>query len=175
MKGYLYNKDNFYYAEITLQASPLEPGVFFDQANCTRTAPPVAKENEVPYWNGNAWEMKPDYSDKVYYNKTDRSEKRFEIGEAFDNNYTEKTPIENERFQKFQNNNWVVDSVEKNKNEKQMLITKATGLLASSDWTQTLDNQKNRGQEWVDKWAAYRVELRKVVNEERDTLPKEVA
>ena len=57
---------------------------------------------------------------------------------------------------------------------KQAVINSALQLLSSTDWTQTLDNLNNRGQEWITKWATYRSELRKVVNEERDTLPKEI-
>ena len=60
------------------------------------------------------------------------------------------------------------------KYEKVLLKKKALSLLSSTDWTQTLDNLKIRGQEWVDKWVLYRSELRKVVNEERDTLPEEI-
>lgn len=55
---------------------------------------------------------------------------------------------------------------------KQTLTNTAKSLLASTDWTQTLDNLSNRGQEWVNKWATYRVELRKVINEEREDLPE---
>lgn len=56
--------------------------------------------------------------------------------------------------------------------EKQTLINSALQLLSSTDWTQTLDNLSNRGQEWVNKWATYRVELRKVVNSQREDLPE---
>jgi hypothetical protein len=58
--------------------------------------------------------------------------------------------------------------------EKILLKKKALSLLSSTDWTQTLDNLKIRGEEWVDKWGTYRVELRKVVNDQRDTLPEEI-
>jgi hypothetical protein len=60
------------------------------------------------------------------------------------------------------------------KYEKILLKKKALSLLSSTDWTQTLDNLKIRGEEWVDKWGTYRIELRKVVNDQRDTLPEEI-
>ena len=121
MKGYLYDKNNFYYEEIILQASPLEPGVYFDQNNCTRISPPKTGENEIAYWSNTSWEIKPDYSDKVYYNKTDKSEKIFEKGEQFDDNYTDVKPPENEDFLMFADKNWVIDDKAKLEYENKKL------------------------------------------------------
>jgi hypothetical protein len=171
MKGYLYDNDGYFYGDVDLQASPLEPGVYFDQPSCTRTAPPETKENEIAFWSNGQWQKKPNYSGLVFYSKTDKSEKRFEKGEALDTKYTDKKPLENEQFQKFENNSWVIDTVAKANMEKQKLINQALGLLASSDWTQTLDNLNLRGQTWVDAWATYRAELRKVVNETSSIIP----
>lgn len=175
MTAYLYDKNGYYLGTTVLQESPLEPGVFFDQANSTRVSPPEFKENQIPYWNGDSWEIKPDYSKITLYHKSTREEKKYEMGETPDlDSYTEVIPLENERFQKFENNKWVIDKEAKIQNEKDILINKAKSLLASTDWTQTLDNLANRGQEWVNKWSTYRSELRKVVNGERDTLPEEI-
>lgn len=175
MIAYLYDNNNYYLGKTVLQESPLETGVFFDQANSTRISPPEYKNNEIPYWNGSSWEIKPNYSNITLYHKSTREEKKYEIGETPDlETYTDIPPLENERFQKFENNKWVLDEQAKIQNEKEVLINTAKSLLASTDWTQTLDNLNNRGQEWVDKWAIYRSELRKVVNEERDTLPEEI-
>lgn len=172
MKGYLYDNDGYFYAEVELQASPLEPGVFFDQPSCTRTAPPQTTKDEIAHWTNGQWQKKPNYSGRTFYSKVDRSEKRFEKGEALDTNYTEVAPLDNELFQKFENGKWVIDNVAKAESEKKQLINRALSLLASSDWTQTLDNANLRGQAWVDAWAAYRVQLRKVVNGESSNIPE---
>lgn len=175
MIAYLYDNNNYYLGTTTLQESPLEIGAFFDQSNSTRISPPEFEENEIPYWNGSNWEIKPNYSSVTLYHKSTREEKKYEIGETPDlDTYTEIKPLENESFQKFENNQWIIDEQAKVQNEKEILINIAKSLLASTDWTQTLDNLNNRGQEWVDKWATYRSELRRVVNEERETLPEEV-
>lgn len=174
MITYSYDKNNYYLGTVFLQSSPLEEGVFFEQPNCTKIKPPEFKKNEIPYWNGESWEIKPNYSNITFYNKFTKEEKKYEIGETPDlDNYTELKPLENEEFQNFENDKWIIDEEAKIQNEKEILINKAKYLLASTDWTQTLDNLNNRGQEWVDKWATYRSELRKVVNGERDTLPEE--
>lgn len=132
------------------------------------------KENHLRVFT-NKWEYLPNHVDTKFYHKSTKEEKKYEMGETPDlDSYTEVIPLENERFQKFENNKWVIDEEAKIQNEKDILINKAKYLLASTDWTQTLDNLNNRGQEWVDKWAIYRVELRKVVNGERDTLPEEI-
>ena len=175
MIAYLYDNNNYYLGTTILQESPLEIGVFFDQSNSTRISPPEFKENEIPYWNSNTWEIKPNYSKITLYNKSTREKKKYEIGETPNLKlYTEIKPLENESFQKFQNGKWVIDEESKIQNDKLILINKAKSLLTQTDWTQTLDNLTNRGQEWVNKWASYRVELRKVVNGERETLPEEV-
>lgn len=174
MIAYLYDNNNYYLGTTVLQPSPLEPGVFFDQPNSTKVQPPPCKDNEVLYWSGDSWEIKPDYSKITLYHKFTREEKKCEIGETPDlDTYTELQPLENESFQKFYRGKWIIDKKAKEDNEKILLINKAKSLLTSTDWTQTLDNLANRGQEWVDKWATYRSELRKVVNGERDTLPEE--
>lgn len=132
------------------------------------------KENYLRVFT-NKWEYLPDYSNTILYNKTTKEEKRYKIGETPDlDTYTELQPLENEYFQKFYRGKWIIDKKAKEDNEKVLLINRAKSLLSSSDWTQTLDNLANRGQEWVNKWSTYRSELRKVVNGERDTLPEEI-
>lgn len=132
------------------------------------------KENHLRIFT-NKWEYLPNYVDTKFYHKSTKEEKKYVIGETPDlDTYTEIKPLENEKFQKFENNKWIIDEQAKIQNDKLILINTAKSLLTSTDWTQTLDNLNNRGQEWVNKWASYRVELRKVVNEERDTLPKEI-
>ena len=171
MKGYLYDNNGYFYGEVELQPSPLEPGVYFDQSSCTRTAPPKTKENQIACWNNESWEIRPDYSNKIYYSIMDMSEKRFEKGEGFEDNYTDAKPLENEKFQMF-DDVWIVDEKAKFHNEKQILINQAKTLLRESDWTQTIDNLRIRGRAWGDSWAYYRSELRRVVNEEIDVLPE---
>ena len=132
------------------------------------------KENHLRIFT-NKWEYLPNYVDTKFYHKSTRKEKKYEIGETPDLDiYTEIKPLENESFQKFENGKWIIDEESKIQNDKLILINTAKSLLTQTDWTQTLDNLNNRGQEWVNKWASYRVELRKVVNGERETLPEEV-
>ena len=171
MKWYLYDKNNFYYEEIILQASPLEPDVYFDQINCTRISPPKTLENEIAYWNNESWEIKPDYSGKVYYNKIDRSEKIFEKGEQFDDNYTDVKPTENENFLIFEDKNWIIDDKAKFEYENKKSVERAKTLLSQSDWTQTQDNINIREKSWVEAWTNYRADLRKFISGKSDFFP----
>jgi hypothetical protein len=175
MIGYAYDNNGFYISETQLQENPLELGTYFGKENVTTEIPPITKENETVKWGKNKWIIIPNFKGIKFYNKNTREEKLYEIGEEPDfENYTSIPLLENEKFQKFNVDKWEIDTEAKIKNDKKVLINKALSLLSSSDWTQTLDNLKIRGQEWVNKWALYRSELRKVVNEERNTLPEEI-
>jgi hypothetical protein len=109
MKAYQTDSQNFYIGEVNCQESPLEPGVFLMPGGCIDVAPPSVSENEIAYWNGSSWEIKPDFSGVIYYSKTDRSEKTFEKGEDLNSDYTTEKPLENEQFQKFDGVAWVID------------------------------------------------------------------
>ena len=175
MIGYAYDNNGFYISEIQLQENPLELGTFFGKENVTTEPPPVIKENETVKWDKSKWTIIPNFKGIKFYHKVSREEKSYEIGEQPDfENYTSILLLENEKFQKFNIDKWEIDTEAKIKNNKQILINKALSLLSSSYCTQTLDNLKIRGQDWINKWALYRSELRKVVNEERNTLPEEI-
>jgi len=159
MQAYLYDNENFYLGSTSLQESPLEPGIYFDQPNSTRIAPPSYGENEIPVWNG-SWGIAPDYSGKPYYSKIDKSEKRFERGEAFDLNYTDLIPPP-EVYVVWQGDKWGIDIAKKSEYDKQDCKNQAKQLLVASDWSTLPDvqTQLSNHQDFV----TYRSQIRKLV------------
>lgn len=174
MTAYLYDGNNYYLGVTKLQESPLEKGVFFDKPNCTTIPVPEYKENEIPYWNGNSWEIKPNYSGKKYYSKIDKSEKTFEIGEEFDSNHTDVPPLKNELFQKWDESSvsWIIDEEAKN-NEKEV-IRKYTiqRLLLESDYIELPSFIERRGQGTYNTWMAYRENLRLAYHDSSLPIPE---
>jgi hypothetical protein len=164
MKAYQTDSQNFYIGEVNCQESPLEPGVFLMPGGCIDVAPPSFSENEIAYWNGSSWEIKPDFSGVIYYSKTDKSEKTFEKGEDLNSDYTTEKPLENEQFQKFDGVAWVIDEEAKLQFEKTTQLNKLKGELASSDWRMTVDKYNAMTLEeqkyWTDTREALRVKIR---------------
>ena len=160
MQAYLYDNDNFYLGSTTLQESPLEPGVYFDQPNSTRIAPPECGEEEIAIWTNGSWGKAPDYSGKPYYSKIDKSEKRFERGEAFDINYTDLVPSP-ESYVVWQGDKWGIDPVKKSEYDKQQCKNTAKGKLAQSDWS-TLPDVQAQLSNYQD-FVNYRSQLRNLV------------
>ena len=161
MKAYIYDNQGFYFAETVLQASPLEPGVYFEQPNTTTVVPPILEVNQTAYWNGKGWEKKPDYSGKTYYSKIDKSEKRFEKGEAFDDNYTELAPP-SEPFQKWDEvgSKWILDVEKKTEFEKTQRLAQIQNLLLQSDYIELPSYLQRKGTTAYNMMMAYREELR---------------
>ena len=174
MIAYLYDNNNYYLGTTNLQESPLEIGVFFDQSNSTRVSPPDFKENEIPYWSGNSWEIKPNYSNKNYYSKIDRDKKNFEIGEEFDSNYTDISPLENQRFQKWDetSNSWIIDEEAKTKFELQIRQINIQKLLLESDYIELPSFIQRKGQEIYNQWMIYRENLRLAYHNSELPIPE---
>ena len=174
MIAYLYDNNNYYLGTTTLQESPLETGVFFDQENSTRISPPQFNENELPYWNGNSWEIKLNYSGKKYFSKIDKLEKTFEVGEEFDSNYTDIPPLENELFQKWDEPSlsWIVD--EEAKTNQENLFRKSTiqRLLLESDYIELPSFLERKGTEIYNQWMTYRANLRLAYHDSELPIPE---
>lgn len=174
MIAYAYDTNGYYLGTINLQPSPLQPGVFFDQPNSTKVQPPPCKDNEVLYWSGNSWEIKPDYSGKKYYSKSNRSEKTFERGEEFDSNYTDVFPLENESFQKWSesSNSWVID--EEAKTNQELLIRKSQikRLLLESDYIELPSFLERKGVDVYNQWMTYRSDLRSAYHDPSLPIPE---
>lgn len=173
MTAYLYDNNNYYLGTTTLQESPLEPGVFFDQSNSTRISPPEFKENEIPYWNGISWEIKPNYSEKKYYSKINKSEKIFEIGEEFDSNYTD-IPFNNVPFEMWDesSNSWIIDEQARNEFELQIRKSEIQKLLLESDYIELPSFLERKGQEIYNQWMTYRANLRLAYHDPNLPLPQ---
>lgn len=171
MNGYRYDNDGYLIGKINLQKSPLEDNVFFELPSSTTIKPPEFKENEIPYWNGNSWEIKPNYNGKKYYSKIDKSEKSFEIGEEFDSNYTDVPPLENESFQKWNESSlsWVIDEEARNEFELQIRKSQIQRLLLESDYIELPSFLERKGSEIYNQWMTYRAELRSAYHD--PTLP----
>jgi hypothetical protein len=162
MKIVYQTNQGYYVSQTYCQESPLEKGVFLVPSECIEEKPPEIKENEIQYWNSNTWEIKSNYSGKTYYSKIDKSEKYFEIGEEFNNDYTEIIPLQNERFQKWDedSNNWIIDIDSKNKFELQVRQSTIQRLLLESDYIELPSFIERKGQEIYNKWITYRDNLR---------------
>ena len=162
MIGYAYDNNGFYIGNVILQESPLEKSVFGDIPNTTKTPIPQVNENEIAYWNGSNWEIKPDFSNKTYYDKETKEEKRLEKGQSIPNNYTEVSPLQNERFQKWDEdfNNWIIDEVDKNNFELQIRQSNIQRLLLESDYIELPSFLERKGQDSYNLWITYRDNLR---------------
>ncbi len=58
----------------TADESPLEPGVYLLPAHSTEVPPPEAGDHEAALWDGEAWDLIPDWRGAVRY-RTDTGEK----------------------------------------------------------------------------------------------------
>jgi hypothetical protein len=174
MIGYRYDSDNYFIGEIEVQESPLEPGVYGIPPNTTLTTPPQIKKNEIQYFDGKNWVIKPDYSNKVYYSKKDKKEKFFNKGEEFDVSYTDKVPRYETYFIWDENSNdWIEDETaikEIKLKEKQSLIKV---LLLNSDYIELPSFINRKGKEVYDKWMTYRENLRSAYHDDSLEIPVE--
>lgn len=109
MEAYQTDNNGYLVAKVKCQPSPLEKGKFLVPGGAITDAPPEFGENQIPRRVGNRWEIVPNYSGRIFYHKLTRVRKIFELGEEFDSDYTDVNPIENERFQKFENGGWTID------------------------------------------------------------------
>jgi hypothetical protein len=109
-------------------------GDYLIPGGCVKNIPPEIKQNEIQFWNGTSWEIKPDYSGKLYYSKINKLEKYFQRGEKFDDNYTDLVPPAESYIV------WIIDkwAIDKNK-EKQFNLDackdESKKLIAQSDWS----------------------------------------
>jgi hypothetical protein len=174
MIGYRYDSEGFVLGQIIIQESPLEPGVYSIPPNATTIIPPSTQENEIAYWNGNNWEIKPDFSNKTYYDKATKEEKKLEKGQSITNNYTEIHPLENERFQKWDedSNSWIIDIEKKNDFELQIRQSTIQKLLLESDYVELPSFIERKGQETYNLWMTYRNNLRAAYHNIEVPLPQ---
>ncbi len=174
MIGYRYDLDGYLVGQIEIQESPLEPGVYSIPANTIMVSPPITNENEIAYWNGSAWELKPDFSNKTYYDKETKEEKRLEKGQSIPNNYTEIFPLENERFQKWDedSNSWIIDEVAKNNFELQIRRSQIENLLLQSDYIELPSFLERKGQDSYNLWMTYRENLRSAYHDSELPIPE---
>ena len=164
----------YYICETFCQESPLEKGTYLIPSEAIEIKPPQFEENEIPYWNSNTWEIKPNYSNKKYYSKIDKSEKKFEIGEEFNNDYTEASPLENERFQKWDEitNDWIIDEEAKAVFELKIRQGNIQKLLLESDYIELPSFIERKGEEIYNTWMTYRANLRLAYHDSTLPLPQ---
>jgi hypothetical protein len=173
MKAYGFDINGEFISEVILQENPLEPGSFFEQPNTTLIAPPNVLENELAIWNGIKWDIKINHSNKIYYHKINRNEKKFEINEELNNDYTEVPPLENQLYQKWneESNSWIIDLEKKidfENKERQIQIQK---LLSESDYIELPSFIQRKGKEKYDLWMSYREKLRSIYSNHDLPLP----
>ena len=167
MKAYLIDQNNCYVGEIERQIDIA--GNYLLPANSVETPPPTVSENEIQVWENGSWKIAEDISKITFYDKETRKEKKFEFGETIPENVTKEKPIENENFQIFEKDKWIVDIKSKEKHKKEMKIAELKSLLRESDWTQTLDQVNRKGKEWVNDWmnkrSAWHKEMKELESE----------
>lgn len=162
MIGYKYDNDGYLIGEIYVQESPLEPGILLMPPNTSLDAPPKVEENEIQFYNGIKWIIKPNFSKKVYYSKIDKTEKNFLVGEEFDNNYTDKTPpIEYYKEWNESLNDWI-DNVDKlNEYKIKACKNEAKSRIAQLDWV--IDEETQPRLLNKSEFIAYRSALRSLI------------
>lgn len=129
----------------------------------TEIKPPFEKENESVEWINNKWEILPNYSNIVFYSKTNKVAKYFQKGENPDfQNYTIESPLAKEIFQKWNENTkkWEVDLVLKEENELKIRQAKIKQLLNDSDYIELPSFIERKSEEEYNKWLEYRKNLR---------------
>jgi len=158
MIAYQLDSLNFFLNTVKCNIDPKNDTRYAIPKGAVIVGPPPIKENECQYWNDISWEIKPDFSGKVYYSKIDKSEKRFLKGESFDSNYTELIPPP-EIYIIWKNNSWEVDETLKSEYLKNQCKAKAKSLISSSDWSVLIDvNISNRSE-----FESYRAILRNLI------------
>lgn len=86
-----------YIGTTTAQESPREPGVYLYPANTTDIKQPVCGANEVACFVSGAWQIKPDYRNKTYWDTATREKHEIkEIGVTPAENWTDVEPIDHE-------------------------------------------------------------------------------
>ncbi len=115
--------------------------------------PPETGELEVAVLKNGAWEIKPDYRGKVYFDTSTRERHEIsEIGADLDSNWTEKEPIPNS---KWHGSDWKID-LELWLNN--VVRPERDRRLAACDYIMMPDYPIDLAKRA--KWEAYRVQLR---------------
>ncbi len=73
MLVYHYDQNGIYTGMSTVTPSPLEPGRYLVPARAVEMEPPQAGLNQWPVWNGQNWELEPNFRGRTGY-KTDTGE-----------------------------------------------------------------------------------------------------
>jgi hypothetical protein len=158
MIAYQLDSLNFFLNTVKCNIDPKNETRYAIPKGAVTVEPPPIKENECQYWNNISWEIKPDFSGKIYYSKIDKSEKRFLKGESFDSSYTELIPPP-ETYIIWKNNSWEVDETLKSEFLKNQCKAKAKSLISSSDWSVLIDvNISNKSE-----FESYRAILRNLI------------
>lgn len=175
MKAYIYDTENYFVGETSLQPSPLEPGVFFEMPSTTTVVPPQLEANQVARWNGSSWQTVPDYSGKKYYSKIDKSEKFFVRGEQPEdlNNYTEISPL-NIAFEKWHeaSQSWKKDSKAEKQNEIKIRQSQIRNLLLATDYIELPNFLERKGQAAYTAMMSYRADLRECYHDVGLPIPE---
>lgn len=149
---------NFFLNAIQCTIDPKNESRYAIPRGAVIVKPPEIKENECQYWNGESWEIKPDFSGKNYYSKIDKSEVQFLKGQPFNENYTDLVPPP-ETYIVWKNNSWKVDETLKSQYLKNQCKQKAKSLIANCDWSVLIDvNISNKSE-----FESYRSILRNLI------------
>jgi len=68
-------------AEMPAAESPLEPGVYLDQASATRIPPPMIEAGKAPVFKEGAWSLVPDHRGEKWYDENGNAVYIEELGD----------------------------------------------------------------------------------------------
>jgi len=80
-------------SEIPATESPLEPGVYLDQAFATRTPPPMAEVGKAPVFSDGAWSMVPDHRAERWYDENGNEVFIEDLGDPADLGLLSEPPL----------------------------------------------------------------------------------
>ncbi len=165
MIAYQLDSKGYYLEKVECQPSPLEEGVYLIPAGSVEIEPPEVSEGYIQRFVNGEWKIEINPQGKTFYNKKDRSEKFYDLGDEIEEDYTDISPLENEMFQNYVNGQWEVDLEKKQEHEKKMLMLSLKNELASSDWRMTIDKFESMTTEQQTYWKSHRQSLRDQINE----------
>jgi len=148
--------------------------VYLIPANSTIIKTQEYGDNEIPAWNGDAWDIFPDYRGQFFWDKETQEEVYIErIGEISEN-LTQQKPMDY-CYWDYSQEKFIEKSPEQIREDKLNLtiIPERNRLLAETDWTQLNDCQLSNTDK--EKYKVYRQVLRdlpETINPENPVWPE---
>ena len=124
--------------EPQIRENPRKPGHYPCSKNIIFEKPPETKVYESAVWNGEKWEITPDFTGKEFYNKktSERYVDNIELGDVIDlDEWVEERPDGRYLYQFFNSatSKWEEDLIKKAESEKQHKLNELKHKMAEID------------------------------------------